>query len=164
MAIKDLLPARWRKNNDLEARNSNLVDSFTSLQREMNRVFDSFFDNWDFPKVSSSFSPTLDISENEKEYKISVELPGMEEKDIEVHSTEDSLTISGTKKNEMEEKKDHYHYFERSYGSFKRTIPLGENVDSSKISASFKKGVLHITVPKNKEYISKQKKIPILSE
>ena len=67
-------------------------------------------------------------------------------------------------KNEREDKKENYHYYERSYGSFRRVIPLGDNIDKSKITANFKKGVLKITIPKNAESISKQKKIPIQSE
>ena len=166
MAIKDMIPAIWRRGNDLEVRNSKYSDPFLDLQREMNRVFDSFFETWDSPKpgMSSSFSPTLDISENEKEYTINVELPGMDEKDVEVSCTDDSLTISGVKKNETEDKKGNYHYLERSYGSFKRVIPLGDNIDKTKITANFKKGVLKINIPKNTEYISKQKKIPIQTE
>ncbi|MBK7057688.1 MAG: Hsp20/alpha crystallin family protein [Leptospiraceae bacterium] len=128
----------------------------------MNRVFDSFFETWDSPKpgMSSSFSPTLDISENEKEYTINVELPGMDEKDVEVSCTDDSLTISGVKKNETEDKKGNYHYLERSYGSFKRVIPLGDNIDKTKITANFKKESYH----KKQQYISKQQKIPIQTE
>ena len=85
----------------------------------------------------------------------------------EIHSILDevtSLTISGVKKNETEDKKGNYHYLERSYGSFKRVIPLGDNIDKTKITANFKKGVLKINIPKNTEYISKQKKIPIQTE
>lgn len=165
MAIKDLIPTKWRKGNEIEVRNSDYSDPFMALQREMNRVFDSFFDHWDVPsKYKNSFSPTLDISENDKEYSVHVELPGMDEKDIEVTATDDSLVISGVKKNESEEKKDNYHYVERSYGSFKRIIPLGNNIDKGKISASFKKGILKIAVPKTNEAISNQKKIPIHSE
>ena len=140
MAIKDLIPTKWRKGNDLEARNSNYSDPFLTLQREMNRVFDTFFEAWDSPKpVINSFSPTLDISENEKEYTVNIELPGMDEKDVDVSCTDDSLMISGVKKNESEDKKDNYHYYERSYGSFRRVIPLGDNIDKAKITASFKK-------------------------
>lgn len=164
MAIKDIIPARWRRTNDLEVRNSNYTDPFLSLQREMNRVFDSFFDSWDNSKEMASFSPTLDVSENDKEYSVNIELPGLDEKDIDVSCTDDSLTISGMKKNEREDKKENYHYYERSYGSFRRVIPLGDNIDKSKITANFKKGVLKITIPKNAESISKQKKIPIQSE
>lgn len=164
MAIKDIIPARWRRTNDLEVRNSNYSDPFLSLQREMNRVFDSFFDNWDSSREMASFSPTLNVSENDKEFSVNIELPGLDEKDIDVSCTDDSLTISGMKKNEREDKKENYHYYERSYGSFKRVIPLGDNIDKSKITANFKKGVLKITIPKNAESISKQKKIPIQSE
>jgi HSP20 family protein len=102
MAIKDIIPARWRRTNDLEVRNSNYSDPFLSLQREMNRVFDSFFDNWDSSREMASFSPTLDVSENDKEFSVNIELPGLDEKDIDVSCTDDSLTISGMKKNERE--------------------------------------------------------------
>jgi HSP20 family protein len=119
MAIKDMIPAIWRRGNDLEVRNSKYSDPFLDLQREMNRVFDSFFETWDSPKprMSSSFSPTLDISENEKEYTINVELPGMDEKDVGVFDMYPGSLDVDQKQNATPyvHSPNHFWYVRRSY-------------------------------------------------
>ncbi|MCG6536792.1 MAG: Hsp20/alpha crystallin family protein [Syntrophales bacterium LBB04] len=143
---------------------------FYPLQRDMNRIFDDFFTNFSLPTydgLSERFeacSPSTDIREDEKELTIKAELPGMDEKDIEVSLTDDTLTIAGEKKDEKEEKSGGYYYAERSYGSFRRVLPLPASIDSQKADASFKKGVLTITVPKTEAAKSKVKKIAIKTE
>ena len=137
-------------------------------QEEMNRLFDDFFRGFDASPFGEEnfrkFSPAVDIRENEKEVAIHVELPGMDEKDVEVLLTEDTLTIKGEKKEEKENKgKDHYH-LERVFGSFQRVIPLPLGVDSQKTEAKFKKGVLRIKLPKREEAKSIGKKIQIASD
>ena len=118
MKIKNLLPdivRKTRTDND---------HPFYSLQREMNSLFDNFFRGFDFaPRGFAAgdvgiFSPSIDVKENEKEFIIKAELPGVEEKDIEVTVTNDSVTIKGEKKEEKEDKDKNYYYMERSYGSF----------------------------------------------
>ncbi|GIK40693.1 MAG: hypothetical protein BroJett011_45260 [Chloroflexota bacterium] len=94
------------------------------------------------------FSPRVDVTENEKEVRITAELPGLEEKDIDVSLSNDVLTISGEKKAEREDKGDNYYRMERSYGSFHRSIPLPTEVDTDHCDATFKNGVLQITLPK----------------
>ena len=102
-----------------------------------------------------------DISETDTEYEISVELPGIDEKDIEIDVSEGMLTMNAEKREEREEKKKNYHLTERSFGSVKRSFRVPEGVDVSKIKADFSKGVLQVMLPKTKEAKAKQRKIPV---
>lgn len=165
MAIKDLIP--WKRKKEVPVR---LEDEhpFASLQREMNRMFDNFFDPgfnlepFGFGESRlGAFSPRINVAEKEKEVEVSVELPGMDKKDIDVAISNETLTIKGEKKEEKEEKKRGYYRMERSYGSFQRTIPLPVGIDEAKANAEFRKGVLTITLPKTKEAQKAAKKIPI---
>jgi HSP20 family protein len=106
-------------------------------------------------------TPSIDVSETESELKIEVDLPGVEEKDVDLAISDNVLTIKGEKKAEKEEKKKDYHLVERSYGSFARSIGLPFEADSDKVKASFSKGVLTVTVPKPPEVKAKEKKIQI---
>lgn len=138
---------------------------FRSLQREMNRMFDNF---WlepfgEFEEWQGSFVPTVDVTENEKEVRISSELPGMDEKDINLTVSDSTLTIQGEKKQEEEEKEKGFYRKESSYGTFRRVINLPAEVDESKAEAEFKKGVLKIKLPKTAEAKAKSKKIKIKS-
>ena len=144
---------------------------FGSFQREMNKLFDDFFGGFDLSpwaplerRAATAFNPRVDVSETGKEIKVSVELPGMDEKDIDVSLTRDTLTIKGEKKEEKEEKGEGYYRAERSYGSFTRSIPLPVEVDTDKVQAAFKKGVLDITLPKSAKAIQETKKIPVKSK
>lgn len=144
---------------------------FASLQREMNRLFDNFFGGLSpSPREplerggAESFIPRIDMSETDKEIKISAELPGMDENDIDVSLTKDTLTIRGEKKEDKEEKGKDYYRMERSYGSFTRNIPLPAEVTADKVEATFKKGILYITLPKTVSAIEKTKKVPIKSK
>ncbi len=142
-------------------------EPFTFFRDEMNRLFDNFFRGFDiepFGRKITAFSPNIDISETDKEVVISAELPGIEEKDIDVSLTKDSVTIKGEKKEEKEEKGKSYYRMERSYGSFCRTIPLPTEIDADKTTAEFKKGVLTIKMPKTPEAIKETKKIQIKAE
>ncbi|HPK18819.1 MAG TPA: Hsp20/alpha crystallin family protein, partial [Syntrophales bacterium] len=124
-----------------------------SLQREVNRLFDDFFRGFDLRPLRmaderwSGFSPKMDLEETEKEYRITAELPGMEEKDVEVLLTGNSITLKGEKKEEKEEKGRSFYHVERSYGSFQRTVPLPEGIDLKKVDADFRNGVLTIKLP-----------------
>ena len=105
--------------------------------------------------------PRIDVSETDSELRIEAELPGVEEKDLEIVLSDGRLTIKGEKKQEKEEKKKDYHLVERSYGSFARSVGLPFAAEPDKIKASFAKGVLTVTVPKPAEVKAKEKKIPI---
>ena len=141
---------------------------FSLFRHEMNRLFDNFFRGFDiepFEKRLGAFYPDIDVTETDKEIKVSAELPGMDNKDIDVSLTKDSLTIKGEKKEEKEEKKKKdYYRMERSYGSFSRTIPLPVEIDTEKAKAQFKKGVLTITLPKTAKAIKETKKIQVKTE
>lgn len=137
------------------------------FHHDMNRLFDDFFKDFGWPTSSlsrewgTSFSPSINVSEGDKSIEISAELPGMDEKDIQVSLTKDILTIKGEKKQEKEEKNKEYYHVERSYGSFQRSLQLPCEIEADKIKADFKKGVLNIKIPKSKEAQEKIKKIEI---
>ncbi len=105
--------------------------------------------------------PAADVSETDKAYEITAELPGMDEKNIEVKLANGVLTIKGEKQEEKEEKQKDYHMRERSFGSFQRTFQVPDGVDSDKIEASFKNGVLSVTLPKSPEAQKAEKKIAV---
>jgi HSP20 family protein len=139
-------------------------DPFSSLRREMERAFENFGRDFGWPSgdtPSAAMAPSIDLSETDKEIKIEAELPGVDEKDVEVVVTDNVLTIRGEKKAEKEEKKKDYRLVERSYGSFSRSLTLPFAADASKAQATFKKGVLTITMPKPPELAAKAKKIAI---
>jgi HSP20 family protein len=137
--------------------------SWLSLRREMERLFDDFGRGfWQLPVRRSMFdiepvwqseatwetTPAVDIAESEKAYELTAELPGMDEKNIEVKVANGNLIIKGEKQEEKEEKKKDYYMRERSFGSFERRFEMPEGVDEDKIEASFEKGVLTLTLPK----------------
>lgn len=131
------------------AARSSTPDVFGSLQREINRVFDSFTRGWpslDFG--TTDLAPSMDIAETDKDIEITAELPGLEEKDVQVNIADDVLTIKGEKKAEKEEKGKNYHRIERSYGSFYRSLQLPAGVNADAIKATLKNGVLKVTVTK----------------
>jgi len=105
--------------------------------------------------------PAVDVTQTDKGYEITAELPGMEEKDIDVKLANGILTIRGEKRDEKEEKKNDYYVRERSFGSFERSFQVPENVDTDKVSASFKKGVLTVMLPKSAEAQKTEKKIEV---
>ena len=124
------------------------------LHREMDRLLNNFFEDSSLstPFFSknrfSSFAPKLNVSEDKNSVEVSAELPGMSEEDIEVTLDKNLLTIKGEKKSDHQEEKRSYYHMERSYGSFQRSIRVSDDVEAEKIKASFKNGVLVITLPK----------------
>lgn len=140
---------------------------FMTLQREMNRLFDEFWRG--FPLVPTGwpeawqggFSPRTDVTETDTHIKVTAELPGMDEKDIQVTLSGDTLTIKGEKKTEMEEKKEGAYHSERYYGTFRRMVPLPAEVEADKVTATFRKGVLTITLPKAKAAEAEATKIEV---
>lgn len=126
----------------------------TNVIFPMRNVFDKIFDDMSMTSLLSddkTFVPVFDISENEKEYSVVAELPGIDEKDIEVTMLDGVLTIKGEKKQEQEEKDETYHRVERRYGSFHRSFRLPEKVEAEKIDATFKDGILRLTMPKSQK-------------
>ena len=108
-------------------------------------------------------SPSFEVSETDDEFRVKAELPGMDEKDIEVLLEGNALTIRGEKKREHEEKRRDYHFSEMSYGQFSRSFALPEGADRNKAKAQFKKGVLTLTLPKTEEVKAERKHIAIES-
>jgi len=139
------------------------ADPFTALQREIDRLFDDFTRGWPTMPTcrSPDLAPSTDVVETEREFEITAELPGLEEKDVEVNVADRILTIRGEKKAEKEEKNKNYRMFERSYGSFSRSLELPEGIDPNAITASITNGVLKVTVPKSAP--AEVKKVPIKS-
>ena len=160
------LPSLWgsRRQRGELARGGDVWEPFASLRRDMERVFEDFSRDfsWGLPATAgTAVAPRIDVSETDSEIKIEAEMPGVEEKDVEVVLSNGRLTIKGEKKQEKEEKKKDYHLVERSYGSFARSISLPFEADPGHVKASFAKGVLSVTVPKPPEVKAKEKKIPI---
>jgi len=139
---------------------------FATLQDRMNRLFrDSYNDaGQDESLTTSRFAPAVDVYEDEHQVTLKIEVPGIDEKDIDVRVENNTLTVQGERKIEKEEKEENYRRVERQYGSFTRTFTLPQTVDSEKVSASYEKGVLKITLPKKAEAKPKQIKVNIGSE
>ena len=149
---------------------------FANLRREMDRLFDDFeWGSWRLPSPRGLFDvqpfsrgdvswgkvPAVDVTDTEKTYELTAELPGMDEKNVEVKFANGVLTIKGEKKEEKEEKKKDYHLSERRYGSFQRSFTVPDGVDTDKIEANFKNGVLTVTLPKTPEAQKQEKHIAI---
>ncbi|RWB97359.1 MAG: Hsp20/alpha crystallin family protein [Mesorhizobium sp.] len=153
----------------------NWTSPFESLRREIDRLFDDFHP-FDFRLPSRSIfgrerptlrsadwqiAPAMDLVEKGKEYEITAELPGIDEKNVEIKLANRTLTIKGEKTEEKEEKDKDYYLSERRYGSFQRSFQLPEGVDADKIDASFAKGVLTVKLPKTAEAQKAEKKITV---
>jgi HSP20 family protein len=140
-------------------------DPFALLQREINRLFDDSFGVALAPRagngVPTLLTPSIDVKETDKGIEIEAELPGVDEKDIQVTLEDDVLTIKGEKKLEKEESRKGYYMSERSYGSFLRTLQVPAGIDAEKVAATFAKGVLKVTLPKPAAAQAKTKKIDI---
>ena len=161
MTIRDLLPF----SSSVPVRRG--ASPITAFQDEVNKLFSDFFGEshlpswWHRGEPSFSFNPAMDMAENDKEFKITCELPGMDAKDVQINASEGYITIRGEKKEEKKEEKEGYFRQERSYGSFQRVLPLPDIANLDKAEASFAKGVLTLTVPKKAGAQSKERKIEI---
>ena len=132
-----------------------------SSERDM---FDRFFEDFGLPRLfgdETTFTPAFDVSENDNALVVKAEVPGMDQKDIEISISNGLLTIQGEKKRESREENEHYHRVERSYGSFCRTLHIPTEVDSEKVDATYQNGVLTVTLPKLET--AKPKKIEVKS-
>ncbi len=141
-------------------------DPFTSLQREVDRLFDEFTRGSFLAPAREgevAITPRVDVSETENTLEVEVELPGVDEKDVEVTLSDNVLTIQGERKQEREEKKKDFHLVEQSYGSFARSISLPFEVDTNAVKANFSKGVLKVTLPKPAAAKAKTRRIEIKS-
>jgi len=134
-----------------------------TLQNEIDRLFGGFSLSWPFGRPDTSWGavPAVDVVEKDKAYEITAELPGMDEKDIELVIAGGALSIKGEKQEEKEEKRKGYYLSERRYGSFQRSFRVPDDVDVEKIDASFKKGVLTVTLPKKPGAAKAEKKIAV---
>ncbi|MBN1140044.1 MAG: Hsp20/alpha crystallin family protein [Anaerolineae bacterium] len=151
MPITDLIP--WKRDEQrVPVRREE--QSMLALQQDMNRLFDDFFRSWGvmpwrgWGEQALAFNPQVDVVEDEKEIHVSAELPGMDENDIDVSLSQGVLTIKGEKRHEKKDEGKNYYRLERSYGSFQRSIPLPAEVNEDKVEATFKNGVLTVTLPK----------------
>lgn len=130
---------------------------FPSLYRDMGRLFNEMTRDFGMQPFfgedveTGAFSPNVDLVEEDHFYRVSVELPGMTEKDIDLSLKEGVLTIRGEKKSEVKKEEENVYRMECAYGAFQRNIPLPSEVDEEKIEATFDKGILKITLPKSKE-------------
>lgn len=166
MALRELMPWRW---GGAAARTGegerHPMDAF---HQELDRMFDDLTRGFGRPARGfwGDGTPRIDESEDDEAIHVTAELPGMEEKDVEVVLSDGYLTIRGEKKEEKEEKAGEgqmYHRRERVYGSFSRVIPIPAGIDEGKIAASFSKGVLHVDLPKTEEVKKKTRRIEVKS-
>lgn len=150
--------------------------TFAGLRREIDHLIDDFERrSWHLPSARSLFhgepfwhggrgwgkAPAVDIVDTATAYEITAELPGMDEKNVEVKFANGLLTIKGEKKEEKEENRKNYHLSERHYGVFERSFTVPDHVDASKIEATFKNGVLTVHLPKSPEAQKAEKQIVI---
>ncbi len=158
MTVKCLVPRLGRTKPVVRSYDDFGLDSF---DRQFNRLFNEFFRGIAPAEQATDFTPRLNVSESDKELKVEAELPGIDEKDVKVELDEDTLVLSGEKKAEEEKKDGEWYRVERNYGSFHRVIPLPSEVDGEKAKASYKNGVLTITLPKLPEEKATKKTISI---
>jgi len=167
MSVRDLIP--WNRNEGNRvpsAFRDSERDPFLSLHREVNRLFDEVFRGFgsNLPAFNgaSTFGggwPSVEISNGEKEIMVTAEVPGLEEKDIEVLLDDGVLTLKGEKRSETEDKDKQFS--ERYYGRFERRIPVGYEVKEDEVDARFKNGVLNVTLPKTEKAQSQVRRITI---
>ena len=168
MNMRDLIP--WTRSQDSlpDLFRDHRTSPFLTLHREMNRLLDEAFRG--FASLPSSLTgrwsdfvspswPKLEVAETDKQITVSAEIPGMEEKDVELLFDDGNLIVRGEMKSETEDKERQFS--ERFYGGFERRIPVGMDIEDSKIEASFKNGVLKVTLPKTERAQTKAKWIAI---
>jgi HSP20 family protein len=169
MKVRDLVPWKYDGGGSLMPFDPGSV--FSSMHREMDRMFENL--NRTIFALSPAHKewgsvglalPQVDVVETDEDLQVTAELPGMDEKDVDVSISRDVLTIKGEKKAEKEIKKKDFYQMERSFGTFSRSIPLPASVDTAQVTASFKKGVLSIRLPKTVSAKSDVKKIEVKAE
>jgi len=182
MDFKKLAPWNWFKKEEeqegkmlpirRQEKQTFHPDPFVQFRQEIDQLFDTAFGGFGFPSTGFGreltpmaqtdwLKPTLDIGASEKEYTITVELPGVDEKEVQLELINDTLKIKGEKKQQKEEKEKNYYRMERSYGSFQRVLSLPEDADQEKINAVYKNGIMKITIPRKAAPKTEVKQIEI---
>ena len=166
MAWRDIVPSRRR--SELAPRREP-GDLFSTFQRRMNDLFEDVMGgSWLAPFRGgwgeASLAPQVDVAEDDKEICVTAELPGVDEKDLDLSLTHEALTIRGEKKHEAQEEGKDYYRRECAYGSFQRMIPLPAEVDESKVEAQYKKGILTVHLPKKGNGGAARKHIEVKAE
>lgn len=151
--------ARWEPFSGIRRRGQDVFSELTGMQQEMNRLFDEFFGERQNEMAECSWNPMVDVSETETEIRVRAELPGLNQDNIEINLQDNVLTLKGEKKQEQKEEQENFHRVERCYGSFTRSFTLPAAVKADAVQATFKNGILLITLPKAEE--AKPKKIAI---
>ncbi len=167
-------PAKTEKSGSQPA-SSGVWHPLEQLHQEIDHLFEDLgrgfprfgrhrFDLKPFWTAASDLAPAVDVVDKGNTYQITAELPGLDEKNVEITIADDVLTIKGEKKEEKEERQKDYYRSERRFGAFQRSFELPVHVDQGKVEANFHKGVLTITLPKTEEAQQKTKKIPITAK
>jgi HSP20 family protein len=160
MAIRDLIPWGRHQNRAPAGNQPEQKNPLITLHQQVNRLFDDMLNGWGVPAVGGRETwgwPSVEVSETDQELRLTAELPGMTEKDVNISVDDGVLVLSGEKKSESNDKDRGYS--ERVYGRFERVLPLPSDVDDSKIEARFKDGVLTVTLPRAAE--KRGRRIPI---
>lgn len=148
-----------------QGNNRNMMSPFDVLQDRIDRMFEDFSTGFRMPSMFGdgdfAVMPSLDMHESDNQVMLSAELPGVDEKDIEISVADDMLTISGEKKSEFERKEGDRYRSERSYGRFSRSVSLPFKIEADKVEAKFNRGVLKLAIPKPAEARQQMRKIPI---
>lgn len=162
--MRDLIP--WSRDREVATGERSAEHPLMPFQREFDRLFDEMWSGFGLPvarleRVQGTAAPKIDVRETESEIEVTAELPGLEEKDVEVTLADNVLTLRGEKKANREETHEGYTYTERSFGTFTRRIPLPAEVTEEKVGADFHNGVLTVHLPKSPKAQEKVRKIPI---
>lgn len=169
MNMRDLMP--WTRGSDPAPdfyREDRMSGGFATLQREINRLFEDLLRGFEAPSLlgrrqglTTMGWPRIEVNESDKEISVSAELPGLEEKNVELLINDGVLIIRGEKKAEAATEEKNQQFSECFYGRFERQIPLGHDIDEDKVEASFKNGVLKVTAPRSAQAQTKMKRIEI---
>jgi HSP20 family protein len=161
MTMQPFYPQSWFGRRYAEQSD----DPLLAIRHEMNRLFDTFGNysggQWPSGQWSGGTKPALDVRETEKELDIDADLPGFDDKDVEITLSGDVLTIHGERKNGHDRKNNEYYLSERDWGEFTRQVRLPFDADPKKVSARFDKGVLHIAVVKPEGASARAARIPV---
>lgn len=170
MAITDIIPfRRTRRNRESLAVRPAADNPFLRLQEDMSSLFDDFFcglpcgrgDLMRFRSGDWEFMPTVDVKESKRGISVTAELPGVDEDDLDVRLDGSTLTIRGETREERTDREDGWTRSECSYGSFSRSVPLGIEVEMDRVKATFRKGVLKVTLPKAKVHATDSARIEV---
>lgn len=161
MTLKDIVTGQQKKEAELPNRGFPLF----GIQRDINRIFDEFFRdfNMDFYE-ERGFSPRLDLTETDTDIIVRIEIPGVVDEEIDISLSEETLTVKGEKRFEKVDKDENPIHMERSYGKFLRIVQLPVKVQDDRAKAEFKNGVLRITLPKTVETRKLTRKIEVKSD